>query len=312
MKNKLTNKKRLQKLLVIVLLLLVTSMGGYQIYEYLEQKEEADDVVYTAAIFNAPMAQSIEVLLISETDEKESIIDNNSNKIQYSDIKNYVEENLDRYVSYHKLHPELLDAEVIWRVNTKLDYDFYRNYALIEDPLSLTVVVNKYNILDSGFEPDDLVLIEGTDMYLRLEAYDAYLKMKEAMNKVDLNIEITSAYRSFNTQKELYNSYVDEHGVEEADTFSARPGHSGHQLGLVIDVHNGKVPYTSFGKTEEYAWIKDNAHRYGYIIRYKANPELTGYQVEEWHLRYVGEEVAVDMYESNIHILEEYLDKRGL
>lgn len=312
MKNKRTNKKRLQKLLVIFLLLLVVSMGGYQIYEYIEQKDEADNVVYTAAIFNAPMAQSIEILLISESDEKDSVIDNNSNKIQYSDIKNYVEENLDRYVAYHDLHPELLDAEVIWRVNTKLDYDFYANFALIEDPLSLTVVVNKYNILDSSFEPEDLVLIEGTEMYLRSEAYDAYLEMKEAMNKIDLNIDVTSAYRSFNTQKTLYNNYVDKHGVEEADTFSARPGHSGHQLGLVIDVNNGKVPYTSFGKTDEYTWIKDNAHRFGYIIRYKANPELTGYQVEEWHLRYVGEEVAVDMYESNIHILEEYLDKRGL
>lgn len=315
-KRKSKSKKRIrrQKIFVVALLVLVVSMGGYQLINYIQNIEKADDLKYTAVMFNAPMHQSIEVLMISATDEKISIIDNSSSKIEYSDIKNYKEENLSRYAAYHKLNPNLLDAEVIWRVNTNLDYEFYTNISVVDNPLSFTVVVNKYNRLPSDFQPEDLVLMENEskELYLREDAYQAYLEMREAMAKLDLKIEAISGFRGYNTQSRLYNKYVDEHGQTEADTFSARPGHSGHQTGLVVDVSNTKLVFTDFGKTEEYAWVKDNAHRYGFIVRYKDNPELTGYQVEPWHLRYVGKDVAVDMYESNIHILEEYLDKKGI
>lgn len=314
MKDKRKKKMKRQKLFIALLLLLVVSMGGYQLINYLDNKEEAEDIQYTAVVFSAPMQQSIEVLMISASEQQESVIDNKSNKIQYSDIKNYKEENLDRYIKYHELNPKLLDAEVIWRVNTSLDYAFYTNIEEVYEPESITVVVNKYNSLSSDFQPSDLVLMENEkqELYLREEAYNAYLEMQAEMLKKELKIETVSAYRSFNAQNKLYKNYVSEFGVEEADTFSARPGHSGHQTGLVVDVSDGKLDYTEFGKTDAFIWIKDNAHRFGFIVRYKGVPELTGYQVEPWHLRYVGKDVAIDMYETNIHILEEYLDKKGL
>ncbi len=314
MKAKRAKKQRLQKIFVIILLVLVVTMGGYQVNEYFVNGKKAEDITYTAAVFKVPMQQSIEVLMISASDDKASVIDNQSNKIQYSDIKNYKEENLKRYGEYHALYPELLDAEVIWRVNTNLDYDFYTNVSEVEDPLSIIAVVNKYYYLERDFEPEDLVLVENEaeKLYLREEAKAAYLEMKEAMKKQDLKINLSSAYRSYNTQEKLYNEEVEKNGKEMADINIARPGHSEHQLGLVIDVNSGSVPFEPFGKTASYTWVKDNAHRFGYIIRYKGNPELTGYQVEEWHLRYVGKDVAIDMYESNISVLEEFLDKRGL
>lgn len=311
LRNKLKSRQKLEKILIGVLLFLVVAMGAYQLSAFVEKKEADEDIVYTAAIFKAPMQQSIEVLMLSKSQGQTSVIDNKNNKIQYSDIKNYKEENLTRYLNYHEKNPDLLEAEVIWRVNTDLDYEFYKKISQVENPQAITTVVNKYNKLDKDFVPDDLVLMEGEDQefYLRKEAYEAFLKMRQAMNDLDLTIKVSSAFRTYDYQKSLYNKYVEEYGQEQADIFSARPGHSGHQLGLVVDVNDGNLPYTDFKKTEAYAWIKDNAHRYGFIVRYKANPELTGYQVEEWHLRYVGEKVAVDMYETNIHILEEYLDK---
>ncbi len=313
-KSKSKNRIRRQKIFVVALLVLVVSMGGYQLINLIQNRKKTEDLKYTAIVFNAPMHQSIEVLMISATDDKISVIDNNSSKIEYSDIKNYKEENLSRYTAYHKLNPNLLDAEVIWRVNTNLDYEFYTNISEVQNPLSFTVVVNKYNRLPDDFLPNDLVLMENEskELYLRQDAYQAYLEMQEAMAKIDLRIETISAFRSYNTQFNLYNKYVEQHGQTSADTFSARAGHSGHQTGLVVDVSNVKSVYTDFGKTDEYAWVKDNAHRFGFIVRYKDNPELTGYQVEPWHLRFVGKDVAVDMYESNIHILEEYLDKKGI
>lgn len=114
-----------------------------------------------------------------------------------------------------------------------------------------------------------------------------------------------SGYRSYQYQTQLYNNYVNQHGEEEANTFSAKPGFSEHQTGLTFDLKdfNGQLvedPITS-------QWIKDNCAKYGFIIRYPEGKEdITGYIYEPWHLRYVGEDVANQIMNNNI-TLEEYL-----
>ncbi len=108
----------------------------------------------------------------------------------------------------------------------------------------------------------------------------------------------------------LYDRYVKEDGVEAADTYSARPGHSEHQTGLTIDitsdsVHGGLTE--TFGETDEGKWVAENAHRFGFIIRYPENRvDETGYQYEPWHLRYVGTEAATSIYNDQL-ILEDYV-----
>ena len=98
--------------------------------------------------------------------------------------------------------------------------------------------------------------------------------------------------------------------MEAADQYSARPGHSEHQTGLTIDitsesVHEGLTE--AFGETEEGEWVAQNAHRFGYIIRYPQNRvSETGYQYEPWHLRYVGVKIATEIYEDQL-ILEDYV-----
>ena len=88
---------------------------------------------------------------------------------------------------------------------------------------------------------------------------------------------------------------------EMVDTFSARAGHSEHQTGLSFDVYNIEKPYTSFGETNEYKWLKINAHKYGFIIRYTTdNSYITGYKDEPWHIRYVGVDNATYIYQNNI------------
>lgn len=114
-----------------------------------------------------------------------------------------------------------------------------------------------------------------------------------------------SGYRSYQNQTQLYNNYVNLHGEEEANTFSAKPGFSEHQTGLTFDLKdfNGQLvedPITS-------QWIKDNCTQYGFIIRYPEGKEdITGYIYEPWHLRYVGEEVANQIMNNNT-TLEQYL-----
>ena len=125
-----------------------------------------------------------------------------------------------------------------------------------------------------------------------------------------------SGFRAYGTQAGLYNNYVSSHGKQEADRFSARPGYSEHQTGLVFDlIDNQGQLLGAEGANESSkkaaAWLDKNAHKYGFIVRYK--PEFvdkTGYMEESWHIRYVGEDVAKTIYEKNIS-LEEYLNVPG-
>lgn len=125
-----------------------------------------------------------------------------------------------------------------------------------------------------------------------------------------LNLVLRSAFRSYERQASLYNQYVARDGQKKADTYSARPGHSEHQTGLAFDLGNieGSDDFMeSFEDTKEGQWLKSHAHEYGFIIRYpKGKSDITGYQYEPWHLRYLGKPTAEKVYESGL-TLEEYL-----
>ncbi len=153
---------------------------------------------------------------------------------------------------------------------------------------------------------------EKEEFYLREEANQAYLDFREEVIKRELNIKAIDAYRSYTSQEKLYNNKLEELGSEVVDSTIERPGHSEHQSGLAVCVSDGTANNGDFEKSDLHHFIVNNVHRYGFIIRYKSDESLTGFKQRPWHLRYVGKEVAVDMYESNIHILEEYLDKKGL
>jgi len=125
-----------------------------------------------------------------------------------------------------------------------------------------------------------------------------------------------SGFRAYSTQAGLYNNYVAAHGKQEADRFSARPGYSEHQTGLVFDLIDNQGQLLGAEGTNESSkkaaeWLEKNAHKYGFIVRYKPEfVEKTGYMEESWHIRYVGEDVAKTIHERNIS-LEEYLNAPG-
>ena len=136
------------------------------------------------------------------------------------------------------------------------------------------------------------------------EAYSAFLNLKEAASNNGFDIELISGFRSYETQTGLYNNYVATYGQAEADTFSARPGTSEHQTGLAMDV--GWID-DSYGDTPSGIWLANNCYKYGFIIRYpKGKESITGYKYEPWHIRYLGVDIAKEVYESGL-CLEEYL-----
>lgn len=154
------------------------------------------------------------------------------------------------------------------------------------------LIVNKKYSIPSNFKADDT------------EAVAALKAIQEAAKKENLSLPLKSGYRSYNTQKSLYNRYLTNNGKVYADGISARAGHSEHQTGLAFDV--GYVA-ESFGNTAAGKWLEANCHKYGFIIRYPKYKELiTGYNYEPWHIRYVGIEVATEIMENNL-TLEEFL-----
>lgn len=135
------------------------------------------------------------------------------------------------------------------------------------------------------------------------ECQNAFNTMKNAASALGLSIYISSGFRSYSSQKSIYNRYVSRDGKALADTYSARPGHSEHQTGLSIDLN---TITQSFGRTREGRWVAEHCYEYGFIIRYpQGKSDITGYCYEPWHLRYVGVEAATKIAQSGL-CLEEY------
>ena len=170
----------------------------------------------------------------------------------------------------------------------------------IDDPTSIWVVVNKKRPIPNSFEPADLTTV-GNEQ-LRGEPAGALNTLLEAARAEGHQLNVLSGYRSYARQAMLYNSYVDRDGIEQADTYSARPGYSEHQTGLAVDLGNGTCDLEEcFAETPAGQWLAENAHTYGFTIRYgKGQTNITGYQYEPWHLRYVGKDLANELHSKKL------------
>jgi D-alanyl-D-alanine carboxypeptidase len=183
----------------------------------------------------------------------------------------------------------------------------------IDDPNSLSVVVNKLRPLNPlDYEPP-LVFVPlpyVNEPYLRPEASDAAVQMFAAITaETGLELQISSSYRSYGTQVEVYQGWVNSLGQEGADLTSARPGYSEHQTGLAMDVSapDSGCGLDCFGTTPQAAWVADNAWRFGFIVRYpQGYTDITGYEWEPWHVRYVGPDLAAAFHDSGQPTLEQY------
>ena len=233
-------------------------------------------------------------------------LDNIDKKINY-----FRDENIDRYIAYKAENPDLDIKKVIINVNIGLDKKVYDDAVPATNLNKNNVLVNKYNYLDKDYVPKNLEKISTvyalSNMKLVENAKEAYEEMAKDASKSKLKLVILSSYRSYDYQVDLYNRYAKKDGKEKADTYSGRPGFSEHQTGLAFDIYNGKTTYTKFESTKEFDWMKENAYKYGFILRFPKGKELeTGYQYESWHYRYVGKDIAKEIYDKDI-CFEEYM-----
>ncbi len=170
------------------------------------------------------------------------------------------------------------------------------------------LIANKTYALPQDFiptNPDQPVNADRSSTCLDKTLMSAWKIMLKDATAKGLNIYISSGYRSYNYQVNVYNRYVKSDGAAVADTYSSRPGNSEHQTGLCFDLNTIE---DSFQYTNEGKWVNDNCYKYGFCIRFpKGKDSTTGYQYESWHLRYVGVDLATKLYNNGDWLsLEEY------
>jgi len=216
---------------------------------------------------------------------------------------------------------KVLDGEATIEVGKALTKPKHPNAypETIENPYDILAVANKKHALPEEYEPNDLVTPDIRFPFeedlpkkkMRQIAADAIEALFNAGDEAGVNLFGQSGYRSFDRQVAIFASYTERHGEEHANTYSAKAGESEHQTGLVMDVTSQDIGLqinTDFGTTDEGKWLQEHAHEFGFIIRYPEDKvEITKYQYEPWHIRYVGKKAAAEIYKNN-STLEEYLE----
>ena len=239
---------------------------------------------------------------LSETDiEKVLNMEYNQKLASIISAQYYIPDNLDRYLAYSPKTDNIDD--IISIVNVGADSEWYTNTEETNLDDGIKMLVNKFHYLNEDYLPDDIVPISNWYAYeghsTKKEVYDHYVSMWNDANEQGLVLLVNSSYRTFEEQQEQYDMSNDD--------YASRPGYSEHQTGLALDIVSDGVQGNEFENTDEFKWLQENAHKYGFILRYPKDKEyITGYNYESWHYRYVGEELATKVKESGLTYGEYY------
>lgn len=222
--------------------------------------------------------------------------------VKYAKLKNY-----DRYVSYMNESREDEETSVLY-VNLNLDKEDYKDYVTVKD-FSYTMLVNKHRKLTKNFNSNDLISISKDYASEKgLKGNRTAVKHLEDMikqaEKEGYGLVVNSAFRSYEDQDEIVNTYKALYGDDYVAKYVLMAGFSEHQTGLGFDM--GSKSEKTFAQSKEYKWVVENCYKYGFIYRFKPDYEdITGIKHEAWHYRYVGKKVAKYIYDHDIS-LEEY------
>lgn len=225
--------------------------------------------------------------------------------------KYFIEKNLKKYLNYKKNNNKSIN-DVIAIVNVGANNDWYTKTKKSKIELKELMLTNKYYYLDKSYNSDNMVKVNNTYSYgdnqmLTENTFEAFKKMWKAAKDEGLTLIINSSFRSYEDQEEVYEYYKANKGEETADLIAAHAGFSEHQTGMAIDLQT----YGSTGKTfenfDEFKWLEKNAYKYGFILRYpKDKEDITGYEYESWHFRFVGIDAAKYIQENKITFDEYY------
>lgn len=267
-----------------ILLVSGISYAGYS--TYIKTEEELDALI---RYYETSLTESDEryaSLLAQFKQANEFLTDEQKRNIELERDKRRNEKDIDRLEKLTTIDPELLK---------KYSKVFFlsENY----NPPKLEDIKEEYKITAGK----DLQILEEVEPFLHDMLKDA--------NDAGVNLRVISAFRSFETQMQLKSNYVTTYG-SGANQFSADQGYSEHQLGTTVDFGTPEVPgaYMSFEDTAAFTWLTENAHEYGFIMSYPSGNSY--YQYEPWHWRFVGTDLAEDLFDDGTVFYE--LDQREI
>ena len=291
--------------IIVFIILLVVGIKVYKTYMYHQTYEyKFLQISYSLDEFN--IIKDLDNSILDELLLKEY----NENIPKLVQEKYFMYKNLDRYLAYIDENQDKSLNEIVALVNVNRDKEFYTDIETTDESKGIAMLVNKYHALSKDYEVADIVNVSNTYGYdgqkLNQEAYKAFKSLADDAKEAGYTIVILSSYRTFEYQDKLWQERKSSSGIEKADAYAARAGSSEHETGFAIDVADYYHPI-NFGDQEAYQWMLNNSYKYGYILRYPEGKEnITGYDYEAWHYRYVGIDLATKVYNEGITFDEYY------
>jgi len=289
----MVTEKRGVNWLFIGFLIFLLSVLGYLSYQHYTQKQKINMLLEERNYFLLETASSTKARVAEQATASTTIaelferlaltteeLDDAARELRWEQNRNQEFEDQIRAISGTV---GVLDK--LSKTDRELLQKYSRTYFLNENfiPMKISQIADKY------------ILPGKKDQYFHGDALKFLTNMLDAAKRAGHDIKIISAYRSFDEQQELKGQFTQVYG-SGSNTFSADQGYSEHQLGTAVDIVDVATGATSqsFAQTEAYAWLIKNAHRYGFILSY---PEGNGFYIfEPWHWRFVGTELATDLY----------------
>jgi D-alanyl-D-alanine carboxypeptidase len=265
---------------------------GFLLYQQYEQQATIEMLMEDRNYFLNANASSTAALAVASSTIADLTFELDTLKEQYGILNDDYESELGRNDDFQKQIKKISKTVGVLDKLSKTDDELLQKYS-------------KVYFLNEHYIPEKLSTIEKEYMYDESRGHQLHSSVIPFFNEMlvdakedGIDLWVVSAYRSFQTQAQLKGAYTVTYG-SGANAFSADQGFSEHQLGTTVDFTTKGLGggLNGFQNTEAYAWLKDNAHKYGFTLSY---PENNSYYVyEPWHWRFVGEKLADDLYDDD-------------
>lgn len=235
----------------------------------------------------------------------------NEDYLLFMKEKYFIFNNLDRYMAYFKKKPKEEISKIVALINVGADEYWYENIKETDISKKELMLVNKFNALKEDYVPEELEQIDTFYAYdnvsIRKEIVSIFEELCDKAKDAGYTFVASLGYRSYTEQYDSYYSYKSYNGTRKADEDVAHAGHSDHQTGYALEIEPFDLLVEDINKSAEHKWLINNAYKFGFILRYPEGKEdITGYNYEPWHFRYVGESVAMKIHKENITYDEYY------
>ena len=300
---------------IIVIVIIILAVVSFKLYtHYTSNEYKLGELGYSEKEISTLLKSNDKVLDKALTKYDKDLIP--LTKQKYFLWKNY--NTYKEYITKQKKETNDIDyKEIVTMVNVNRNYEYYTHTKKTDMKKDNAILVNKYYSLPEKYAPTDIVDVSNWYAFdgikTRQVVLDAFKEMFNAAKEDGHTLIINSGYRTYDTQKKVYDEYKDLKGEEYADEYAARPDYSEHQSGLALDIITYGASGETFDTTDAFKWLQKNAHKYGFILRYpKDKEDITGYAYESWHYRYLGKDLATKVKKSGLTYDEYYayyLDK---